>query len=301
MELSDLRIFLRVLDSGSLSSAARTIGLPKSSVSRALNRLESDVGTALLDRSGRRVKMTDAGLALQPHAASLLAAAEEAQASVDSTSGLLRGSLKVNVPFALAAVLLAPMLTNFLKRYPDLDLVLDVDNRRIDLAAEEVDVALRIGPLPSSELVARRLANMALWTCASPSYLAARGTPHEPSELMNHRLLSRINQPARWRYASPAGDAIEINVRPRTVIPDVAAMLPALVNGCGIGRLPDFLAAPAVMDGSLERLFADFGVDRVDLHALYTNRKTLPAKARIFIDAVAGYLSNLREQLNLDQ
>ena len=120
MELSDLRIFLRVFDSGSLSSAARTIGLPKSSVSRALNRLESDVGAALLDRSGRRVKMTDAGLALQPHAASLLAAAEEAQASVDSTSGLLRGSLKVNVPFALAAVLLAPMLTNFLKRYPDL-------------------------------------------------------------------------------------------------------------------------------------------------------------------------------------
>jgi DNA-binding transcriptional LysR family regulator len=155
MELSDLRVFLRVLDSGSLSSAARTIGLPKSSVSRALTRLESDVGAVLLDRSGRRVKMTDAGLALQPHAALLLAAAEEAQASVDSASGLLRGRLKVNVPFALAAILLAPMLADFLKRYPDLDLVLDVDNRRIDLAAEEVDVALRIGPLPSSELVAQ--------------------------------------------------------------------------------------------------------------------------------------------------
>lgn len=300
MELSDLRVFLRVLDSGSLSSAARTIGWPKSSVSRALNRLESDVGAALLDRSGRRVKVTDAGLALQPHAASLLAAAEEAQASIDSTAGLLRGSLKVNLPFALAAILLAPMLADFLKRYPDLDLVLDVDNRRVDLAAEEVDIALRIGPLPSSELVARHLATMALWTCASPSYLADRGTPSEPFELVNHRLLSRINQPACWRYASPQGDAIEINVTPRTVIPDVAAMLPALVNGCGIGRLPDFLAAPAVMDGSLARLFATYGAERVDLHALYTNRKTLPAKAGIFIDAVAAYLSGLRKQLNIE-
>lgn len=300
MELSDLRVFLRVLDSGSLSSAARTIGWPKSSVSRALNRLESDVGAALLDRSGRRIKVTDAGLALQPHAASLLVAAEEAQASVDSTSGLLCGSLKVNLPFALAAVLLAPMLADFLKRYPDLDLVLDVDNRRIDLAAEEVDVALRIGPLPSSELIARHLATMALWTCASPSYLAERGTPSEPSELVNHRLLSRINQPARWRYALHEGDAIEIDVTPRTVIPDVAALLPVLVNGCGIGRLPDFLAAPAVVNGSLVRLFVDYGTDRVDLHALYTNRKTLPAKARVFIDAVAAYLSDLRKHLNLE-
>lgn len=300
MELSDLRIFLRVLDSGSLSSAARTIGLPKSSVSRALNRLEADVGAALLDRSGRRVRMTDAGLALQPHAASLLAAAEEAQASVDSTAGLLRGSLRLNVPFALAAVLLAPMLADFVKRYPELDLVLEVDNRRIDLAAEEVDVALRIGPLPSSELVARHLSSMALWTCASPGYLATRGTPNEPRELMGHRLLSRINQPARWRYMLPAADAIEITVPPRTVIPDVAAMLPALVYGCGIGRLPDFLAAPAVMDGSLVRLFPDYGADRVDLHALFTNRKTLPAKARIFIDAVTAYLSGLRKDLSLE-
>jgi len=282
-----------------LSSAARAIGLPKSSVSRALSRLESDVGTTLLDRTGRRVKMTDAGLALQPHAALLLAAAEEAQACVDSTSNLLRGSLRVNLPFALAAVLLAPMLADFLKRYPDLDLVLEVDNRRIDLAAEEVDVALRIGPLPNSELVARHITSMALWTCASPSYLAVRGTPDSPSELLNHRLLSRINQPARWRYTSPTGNAIEINVTPRTVIPDVAALLPILVNGCGIGRLPDLLAAPAVMDGSLVRLFADRETDSVDLHALYTNRKTLPAKARIFIDAVAGYLSDLRRHLNL--
>ena len=114
MELSDLRIFLRVLDTGSLSSAARAIGLPKSSVSRALNRLESDVGTTLLDRSGRHVKMTDAGLALQPHAALLLAAAEEAQACVDSTSNLLRGSLRVNLCrsavncAAVSAILLPP-------------------------------------------------------------------------------------------------------------------------------------------------------------------------------------------------
>ncbi|KLD73504.1 LysR family transcriptional regulator, partial [Xanthomonas hyacinthi DSM 19077] len=179
MQLSDLRIFLRVLDSGSLSGAARATGLPKSSISRALNRLESDVGAALLDRSGRRVKVTDAGSALQPHAVSLLSAADEAQASIDSTAGLLRGTLKVNAPFALAAILLSPMLADFLKRYPDLDLVLEVDNRRVDLAAEEVDVALRIGPLPSSELVARHLTDMALWTCASPAYLVAHGMPHE--------------------------------------------------------------------------------------------------------------------------
>jgi DNA-binding transcriptional LysR family regulator len=294
MQLSDLRIFLRVLDSGSLSGAARATGLPKSSISRALNRLETDVGAALLDRSGRRVKVTDAGSALQPHAVSLLSAAEEAQVSIDSTAGLLRGTLKVNAPFALAAILLSPMLADFLKRYPDLDLVLEVDNRKVDLAAEEVDVALRIGPLPSSELVARHLTDMALWTCASPAYLVAHGTPHEPSQLSAHRLLSRINQPARWRYTSAKGEHIEVSVPPRTVIPDVAALLPILVGGCGIGRLPDFLAAPAIRDGSLSRLLPDHASDVVELHAVYTNRKTLSTKAQVFIDAVAGHLSELQ-------
>jgi DNA-binding transcriptional LysR family regulator len=294
MELSDLRIFLRVLDSGSLSGAARSTGLPKSSISRALNRLESAVGAVLLDRSGRRLKLTDAGSALQPHAISLLSAADEAQASIDDTAGLLRGTLKVNAPFALAAVLLSPMLADFLKRYPDLDLAMEVDNRRVDLAAEEVDVALRIGPLPNSELVARHLTDMALWTCASPAYLAAHGTPHDPSHLSAHRLLSRTNQPTHWRYTSPNGEHIEVSVSPRTVIPDVAALLPILVAGCGIGRLPDFLAVPAIRNGSLSRLLSAYESDVVELHAVYTNRKTLPTKARVFIDAVLDYLSELQ-------
>jgi DNA-binding transcriptional LysR family regulator len=294
MELSDLRIFLRVLDSGSLSGAARTTSLPKSSISRALKRLESDVGAVLIDRSGRRLRVTDAGNALQPHAELLLRAAEEAQASVDQTAGLLRGPLRVNAPFALAAVLLSPMLADFLMRYPDLELLLTVDNRRVDLAAEEVDVALRIGPMPDSELVAIHLTDMALWTCASPAYLATHGTPHDPSELNAHRLLSRINQLARWRYTSPQGRQVEVSVPPRTVIPDVAAMLPIVVGGCGIGRLPDFLATSAIESGSLSRLLPDFKSDMVELHAVYTNRRTLPTKARVFIDAVADHLHKLQ-------
>jgi DNA-binding transcriptional LysR family regulator len=294
MELADLRIFLRVLDSGSLSAAARTVGIPKSSISRALSRLELDVGAALLDRSGRRLKLTDAGHALRPHAVALLHAADEAQASVDGTAGLLRGALRVNAPYALLASMLSPMLVAFMKRYPDVDLILDVDNRKIDLAAEEVDVALRLGPLPDSELVARHLADMALWTCASPDYVAERGAPVEPSELRTHRLISRSRQPTHWRYQSADGEPLEIEVLPHTVVPDVATLLPILVGGCGIGRLPDFLAAAAVSDGSLVRLLTAYAPEVVELHAVYTNRKTLPTKARVFIDAVAEYLAGIQ-------
>jgi len=296
MELSDLRIFARVVDSGSLSSAARFTGLPKSSISRALTRLEGDVGAALLDRSGRRIRLTDAGNVLHPHAVRMLNAAAEAQASLDDLCEVPKGTLKVNVPFAFAAGLLSPMLADFLKRHPQLQVVLDVDNRRIDLASEEADLAIRIGALPDSELVARRLASMALWTCASPAYLKERGQPAHPRDLDGHRLVSRVNQLAHWRYTAPTGEPIDIAVAPRTVIPDVAALLPILANGCGIGRLPDFLAAPAVRRGELVRLLPDFRSEVVDVHAVYTSRKTLAAKSRAFIDAVARYLD--AEQAN---
>ncbi|KLD75091.1 hypothetical protein Y886_29050, partial [Xanthomonas hyacinthi DSM 19077] len=122
----------------------------------------------------------------------------------------------------------------------------------------------------------------------------SHGMPHEPSQLSAHRLLSRINQPARWRYTSAKGEHLDVSVPPRTVIPDVAALLPILIGGCGIGRLPDFLAAPAIRDGSLTRLLPHHASDVVQLHAVYTNRKTLSTKARVFIDAVACHLSELQ-------
>ena len=312
MEISDLQVFVRIVECRSLSAAARIMRLPKSSVSRALSRLEAVVGAVLIDRSARPPRQTDAGATLHPHALRILADAEEAQAALNALGDAPRGVLKVNAGFTFAVGLLAPMLPNFLKCYPEVSVVLDVENRRIDIPTEEVDIALRIGKLENSELVARKLADVELWTCASPGYLQARGIPQVPTDLLKgHDLVIGIDRsrsaptvpggPPRlvksmvqWRYVDKDGDFFEVDVVGRTVIPEPTVQLPVLLAGCGIGRLPDFLASASVVSGQLVRLFPALKSEVVSVHAVYTSRKTLPAKARVFIEALAEHLEIVR-------
>jgi DNA-binding transcriptional LysR family regulator len=310
MEISDLQVFVRIVECRSLSAAARLMHLPKSSVSRALSRLEDVVGAVLIDRSARPPRPTDAGATLHPHAQRILADAEEAQAALDALGDVPRGVLKVNAGFTFAVGMLAPMLADFLKRYPEVSVVLDVENRRIDVAAEEVDIALRIGKLENSELVARWLSDVELWTCASPAYLQARGTPQTPADLLQgHDLVvgrdrrapaapgsspRAGNSTVQWSYVAKDGDAVEVDVVARTVIPEPTVQLPVLLAGCGIGRLPDFLASAAVASGQLVRLFPALKSEVVSVHAVYTGRKTLPTKARVFIEALSDHLASVR-------
>ena len=175
LDLIDLRAFARIADLGSISATARVLRMPKSSVSRSLVRLEEAVGAVLVERSTRHLRLTDAGLLMQRHARRILDDVGEAENAIGGLVGTPRGDLRVSAPFTFAAGPLAPMLPAFLARYPDVRVLLTVDNRNVDLLAEEIDVAIRIGPLATSDLIARRLATFELWPCASPAYLALPG------------------------------------------------------------------------------------------------------------------------------
>ena len=290
-DLADLRAFARIADLGSLSGAARALGMPKSSASRSLARLEVIAGVALIERSTRHMHLTDAGRLLRRHAQRILDDVGEAENALTGLIGVPRRTLRVSVGFTFAAGPLAPMLPAFLARYPEVPVVLSIDNRNVDLLAENFDVAIRIGPLPDSDLIARRLMTIALWTCASPAYLAARGTPATVEDLRSHELIGRVDRRAAWRFKAPGGAVQEIEVVPGTVIPEPAVLMPVLVGGAGVGRLPDFYAAEAVARGTLVRLLPEHQFDSVDVHALYPSHRSLSAKVRVFIDALAGHLN----------
>jgi len=290
-DLTDLRAFARIADFGSLSAAARALGMPKSSASRSLVRLEGAAGTSLIERSTRHLRLTDAGRLLQRHAQRILDDVGEAENALLGLIGVPRGTLRVSVGFTFAVGPLAPMLPQFLARYPEVRVALSIDNRNVDLLAEDFDVAIRIGPLPDSDLIARRLTTIALWTCASPAYLAARGTPATVEELRSHELIGRVDRRASWRFRAPGGVLHEIEVVPGTVVPEPAVLQTVLIGGAGIGRLPDFCAADAIADGTLIRLLSEYQDDSVDVHALYPSHRSLSAKVRVFIDALAEDLN----------
>ena len=296
-DLADLRAFARIADLGSLSGAARALGMPKSSASRSLARLEVAAGSALIERSTRHMRLTDAGRLLQRHARRILDDVAEAENALTGLIGTPRGTLRVSVGFTFAVGPLAPMLPQFLACYPEVRVALSIDNRNVDLLAEEFDVAIRIGPLRDSELIARRLTSIALWTCASPAYLAARGTPLTVDDLGLHELIGRVDRRSTWRFRAPDGVPHEIVVVPGTVVPEPAVLQAVLIGGAGIGRLPEFYAADAVTAGTLVRLFPEYQDDAVEVHALYPSHRSLSAKVRVFIDALVEHLNQTKDQI----
>jgi len=293
MELGDLRAFVRIAELSSVTAAARTLGLPKSTISRALARLEREVGASLVDRSTRHLRLTDAGVLFLPYAARILADVDEAGTALDSFAGTPRGTLRISAPFAFAVALVSPMLPAFLARYPEVRVVLDLDNRLIDIPVEAADLVIRVGALADSDLIARRLMTTEAWTCASPAYLAATGKPTSINDLSGHALIGYADRAATWSYREENGASTSIEIMPAHAVSDSAAILPMLVGGAGIGRLPDFLARPAVDSGALVRLFAQARGDAFDVHALYTSHRSLSAKVRVFIDALIEHLALL--------
>lgn len=287
LDLPDLYAFARIADLGSISGAARSLGSPKSSVSRSLVRLEEAVGAALIERSTRHLRLTDAGLLLLRHARRILDDVGEAENAVGALIGVPAGTLRVSVPFTYADGLLAQKLPAFLQRYPEVRVVLTIDNRVIDLQTEEIDVAIRIGPLSDSELVARRIATFSLWPCASPAYLAEHGTPRTVRDLATHRVIAHVDRRAVWRFKTKSGAVQEVEILPGTVVPEPAVVKTMLMGGAGIGQLPDFHAVDAIANGTLVRVLPDHEPDSVDAHALYTSHRSLSAKVRVFIDALA--------------
>ncbi len=299
IELADVRAFVRVAELHSISASARAMGAPKSSISRAVSRLEDAIGSTLVERSTRRLRLTDAGHLLLPHALRIMNEVEDAEAALGRLVGTPQGTLRVSAPYAFALGAVTSMLPAFLARYPAVNVVLLPDASWTDLAAGDADLIIRITPLPDTSMVARRLGTVELWTCASPGYLAARGSPGSVSDLAEHDIVGLAGPEVTWSFRNAAGRMEDIVLHTRVALPDPALVQSALAGGAGIGQLPEYMADEAIRRGELTRILADIGPATSDAFALYPSHKGLSIKARVFLDALAAHAAHRQRPSSL--
>ena len=298
IELPDLRAFTHVAELRSVTGSARALGAPKSSVSRSLSRLEAALGSALVERSTRQLRLTDAGRLFLPHARQILSDVDEAEAAVGRFTGAPRGTLRVSAPYAFIQGTLIPMLPAFLERYPEVETVFELSTNQTELAPGEADLVIWIGPLPQTAMIVRRLASIELWTCASPAYVAARGPPSCTAELAAHDIVGIAGPHVTWSFLDAAGRTLEVRLRTRTVLPDAGLIRDAIAGGAGIGQLPDFMAATAIARGELVRILPDTRPATSDAFVLYPSHRSLSAKVRVFIDALVVQVMTRRAEFS---
>jgi DNA-binding transcriptional LysR family regulator len=299
LEPNDLLLFARVAESGSFSRAAERVGLPKSTVSRRIAGLEAHLGERLLLRTTRKLSVTDFGHSVLEHA-------QQVAAEVDAASSLAQhrqiepsGRLRVSMPNDLALVVLGPMLSEFIEKYPAISLELDLTARRVDLIGENFDVAIRMGELPDdASLAARRLAVFSIGLYAAPAYLKKHGTPTEPEALMEHgalRALMRSGGPTPWRLNR--GQEHWEGIPPgRATVNSPELLILLARTGSGIAVVGDHFAEPYVQSGELVRVLPDWSLPAYPAWAVFPGRRLMPARTRVFIDAMQAEFSGPRCQ-----
>ncbi len=296
---NDLLIFARVAEAGSFSRAAEQIGLPKSTVSRRISMLEDKLGERLMLRTTRRLTLTEFGNQLLEHARQVVAEVDAVKALAEHRQARPSGRLRVSMPSDFANLLLTEMLAAFVALHPAVSLELDLSPRRVDLLGENFDIAVRMGALPDDTLLAaRRIAVFPSGLYAAPAYLAERGDPASPDDLVHHdalRLLQGNGEAALWTLMRdkqrwegvPPG---------RTSANSPELLIKLACAGAGITAVPDYFAAPSVRQGELRRVLPDWCLPSHTAWAVFPGRRLMPAKTRAFIDmleaAMAGAPGN---------
>lgn len=287
MEWADtMRVFVRVFERGSFSAAAEDFGLTPSAVSKLMSRLENRVGVQLVQRTTRRLMLTAEGEIYLARARQILADIDDAEAEVARARGSPRGWLRIHSGVAFGLHQLARALPDFLARYPEIDLELSLTDRQIDPVEEHADVAIRHGHVPDSALMMRRIVDLERVICAAPAYLARRGTPRIPGDLVDHDCILVTAGPGlnRWPFRTRSGvDVIEIS--PRVTTDDAEAALQLALDGAGIVRLADIIVGGPIGEGRLVPLLQNVHhVEAVPLSAVFpAGRQRLP-KVRVFLD-----------------
>ena len=287
--LPAMAAFARVVELNGFSAAARDLGLSKSAVSKLVARLEDQMGARLLNRTTRRLSLSEAGLALYEGAQRMLAEAQAAEEAVTHLSAAPRGLLKVNAPMSFGIRHVAPALSDFMAVYPELSVELDLNDRVVDLVEEGYDVAIRISRLRDTSLVARRLAPSRNVLCAAPHYAERHGTPLRPEDLVAHECLLYSYQASGkyWRFQGPGGER-RVRVAGRLRANNGDVLLHAAIGGLGIALLPCFICGDHVRAGRLAQLMPEWNErSEADVCAVYPARRNLSPKVRVFIDFLA--------------
>ncbi|WP_110971207.1 LysR family transcriptional regulator [Pseudomonas huaxiensis] len=269
----DMRIFSQVMESGSFTAAADKLGLSKQFVSRRLMALEERLGVRLLNRSTRRLDPTPLGQSYYESAQRLLAEVEQVEQGIAGQTSEPRGTVRLSAPLSFAVAHLGTLLPEFLQRYPQVSVEVDLSDRSVDLLGEGYDLALRIGVLEDSTLIARRLAAMDRVYCASPDYLARRGTPARPDDLAEHDCLPYGHgRQVQWRFVEQ-GKARVVTVSGRMRANNGDLLREAAVAGMGITYLPTFIVGDALEDGSLVPVLTAFAPEPLQLSAVYPQHR----------------------------
>ena len=289
-EFAAIPVFVAVVENDGFSAASRTLGVSKSAVSKRINQLENHLGVLLLHRTTRKLSLTEAGERYYEHAAQALSAAGKAEDAVAELQGEPRGKLKISSSMSFGRLHVAPLIPKFMQRYPQLQIDLVMDDRNIDLVAHGIDVAIRSGDMPDSTLVARKLAPLRQVLCASPSYIERYGMPTTPSELSQRNciLFSYSGDANEWTL-NKGGMSESVLVSGNYRVNNSEAILEALREGVGIGRLPTFVAGPDLKAGNLVMILESYHIPDHIFYAVFPERQYLPAKVRVFLDFAIEY------------
>ena len=280
-----IRTLLAAVDGGSLSAASRKLGVPLPTVSRQVSELEARLRTQLVIRTNRKLLLTDAGSAFVAAGRRVLEELEEAERAAAGEYRIPRGDLLVTAPIMFGKLHVTPVVLEFLAAYPEVNVRVVLFDHVIDLVENHVDVAVRIGHLPDSGLVAARIGEIHWVICASPAYLSTRGTPVAPDDLAQHDCIGfeGLQMVRTWPFGRGT-NAKTVAIRPRFAANTADAIIEAAIAGIGIARLTSYQAAGAIRDGRLVSLLRGYGPEPLPVHLVHTGPPLVPLKMRAFLD-----------------
>lgn len=285
--LNEILVFMAVVDEGSFVAGGQAMGLTRSAAGKAVTRLEDRLGVRLLNRTTRALSLTDEGRVFYEHGLQILAAVDDAEASVAGRHGTPRGVLRLTVPDAFGRLVVLPLLKKYLETWPDIQVEVNLTDRQADIVEEGFDLAVRIGEAPpDTRLVSRAVAKYKALLCASPAYLAGRGVPRRIDDLAAHDCLifSSRNRRQSWRFRGDDGTWVKAQGRSRLRLDSGEALRNAAVAGLGIAFLPDFLVAEDLAAGRLRQVLPELEVGDVKIVTIYPSRRHLEPRVRRFID-----------------
>lgn len=289
-KFADLEAFTAVVESGTFSAAGERLGIAKSVVSRRISQLEQRLGSQLLHRTTRRLSLSDAGKNFYQRAIQILSDLNEAEQSVAEETSDLRGLLKLAAPLSFGLTHLSSCIFDFLSEHPAIELNMDLNDRNVNLVEEGFDMAVRIGELEDSTLVARRLGTMRQVTCASPSYLQQHGKPEHPDDLQQHIGLqyNNISYKRQWSYKTAKGKTIIAQPQIRIRANNGEALAAAAVAGMGITKGPTFILGSLIKAGKLLTILDEYQSPPMGIYAVYPPGRLLPRRIQVFSDFLAG-------------
>lgn len=295
--MDDLRrmvIFFHVVEAQSFSGAARQLGIARSAVSRHITLLESSIGVRLLNRTTRRLSLTEAGETYFQSCARIVAEAETATQRISQLQEEPRGTLKIAAPISLGNQFITPLVRAFMQRYTALNVELRLDDEMVDMVSESIDVSIRVGWLHDSNLIARKIGDWPRYLCASPDYLEQHGRPESPTQLTEHEwiIFTRLPAPYHWTFTKNKRQE-RIQVKGRLKTNNADAIHTSLLAGAGITAQVAFLVNDDIKAGRLERLLPEWDSGSVGMFAVYQDRHYQQAKVRLFIDFVCEEFNRL--------